>query len=291
MKRFLEILRILQGLFGLVVLLVLLGALFLTWRGPDVPQGSVLVMDLQGAYVEAPEPAFATRLLRLTRGGPASLLGLVSELDKAGRDDRLAAVVLRIRGLGIGWALWEQAGVDLHVERVGPYKSFAEVIGGEEMSDAYREMAGSILDSVHGQYASGVEAHPATVGMEPEGRVALVYGSGPVLLGEATFTPLGGPVLASETVSTALRDASQDPAVAAIVFRIDSPGGSAMASEIVWQAVRRAAETRPAVGELLSRLGIGFETMTRGDHADLLMGTRLPSEASREVLRAAMRDV
>jgi protease-4 len=83
---------------------------------------------------------------------------------------------------------------------------------------------------------------PARVGFAPVATFALVYGSGMVVSGDGIASPTGGPVLASETVSKALEDAADDPKIAAIVFRIDSPGGSALASDVVWNAVRRAKE-------------------------------------------------
>src|SRR4030095_5415676 len=82
----------------------------------------------------------------------------------------------------------------------------------------------------------------------PTATFALVYGSGMVTSGEGLAGPTGAPVLASETVSKALEDAADDPDISAIVFRIDSPGGSALASDVVWSATQRArAEGKPLV--------------------------------------------
>src|SRR5262249_26873633 len=75
---------------------------------------------------------------------------------------------------------------------------------------------------------------PASVGFNPVATFALVYGSGMVTTGEGYASPTGGPVLASETVSKALEDAADDPDISAIVFRIDSPGGSSLAADVVW---------------------------------------------------------
>ncbi len=77
---------------------------------------------------------------------------------------------------------------------------------------------------------------------EPEATFALVHGAGPVLVGEGRYGSSGSPVLASDTVASALLAAAEDETVRAILFRIDSPGGSALASDIVWQAVERAKE-------------------------------------------------
>ncbi|HEX5065383.1 MAG TPA: signal peptide peptidase SppA [Myxococcota bacterium] len=88
---------------------------------------------------------------------------------------------------------------------------------------------------------------PADVGFDPKARFALVYGSGPVVVGKGSISPSGSLVLASETVSKALEDASKDSSIDAVVLRVDSPGGSALASDLVW----RAAEQVRAAGKPL----------------------------------------
>ncbi len=88
-------------------IMVVLGilALALWWLipsgGPHVASGSVLVLDLDGEYVEAAEPSLVARLLG---DGRHSFVALLSELRKAERDDRIAVVLLRVRDLNIGWA-------------------------------------------------------------------------------------------------------------------------------------------------------------------------------------------
>jgi protease-4 len=81
---------------------------------------------------------------------------------------------------------------------------------------------------------------PSSVGFSPKARFALVYGSGNVVQGRGSMSPGGSAVLASDTVSQALEDAAEDSSIAAIIFRVDSPGGSALASDLVWRAAERA---------------------------------------------------
>ena len=89
---------------------------------------------------------------------------------------------------------------------------------------------------------------PAEVGFDPKARFALVYGSGPVVVGKGSISPTGSLVLASETVSKALEDAAKDASISAIVLRVDSPGGSALASDLVWRAADRArAAGKPVI--------------------------------------------
>jgi len=73
--------------------------------------------------------------------------------------------------------------------------------------------------------------------------IALVYGTGLVTRGGGTQTPLlGDAELSAREVGRAFRQAFGDPEVRAILFRIDSPGGSAVASETIWREVVRARE-------------------------------------------------
>ncbi len=73
--------------------------------------------------------------------------------------------------------------------------------------------------------------------------VALIYGLGPVVLDAGENDPVFGRLtMGADTVTAALRAALEDPEVKAIVFRIDSPGGSYVASDTIWHEVRRARE-------------------------------------------------
>jgi protease-4 len=71
-------------------------------------------------------------------------------------------------------------------------------------------------------------------------RVALVYGVGAIQRGSGGFDFLsGGTALGSGAVSSALREAADDPRTRAVLFRVDSPGGSWVASDQVRREVRR----------------------------------------------------
>jgi protease IV len=92
---------------------------------------------------------------------------------------------------------------------------------------------------------------PKSVGFEPEVKFALIQGTGPVVTGEGGISPGGGFVLAADPIAQAIEDAAAAPDVAAIIFRVDSPGGSPLASDIVWRAVRKARRSgKPVVASL-----------------------------------------
>jgi protease-4 len=65
-------------------------------------------------------------------------------------------------------------------------------------------------------------------------KIAVIYAVGPIVTGESQSDPFGGNVLGSTTIVEALREANKDKQVVAIVLRIDSPGGSALASDLIW---------------------------------------------------------
>ncbi|WP_225413449.1 signal peptide peptidase SppA [Stigmatella hybrida] len=73
--------------------------------------------------------------------------------------------------------------------------------------------------------------------------VALVYGVGGIVRGKSGFNPLGGDAtFGADSVALALRKATEDKDVKAILFRVDSPGGSYVASDTVRREVQRARE-------------------------------------------------
>jgi protease-4 len=79
-------------------------------------------------------------------------------------------------------------------------------------------------------------------------RIAIVHLTGEIREGKGKDDLLGGAAAGSETVIKAVREAALDETVAAIVLRIDSPGGSALASDLIWREVKRAG--KPVVASL-----------------------------------------
>ena len=79
-------------------------------------------------------------------------------------------------------------------------------------------------------------------------KIGLVYVDGVITDGEGGQSMFGDEQTAgSEDLRKAFRMAAKDDNVKAVVIRIDSPGGSALASEVIWQSARRLAEKKPVV--------------------------------------------
>ncbi len=432
---------ILLGLLALVVVWMFTGN-----SEPAIEDGSTLVVDIQGAYVDG----VVSPMLSLFAGPEQSLLQAVSRLRKAERDPRIETVLLRIRGVEMGWGqaeelrgriaalgeagkrtialleyegygngsyylasaaghvaatpgghnpfvgiageylfyggLMEKLGIEVEYERIGQYKSAVESYAHSKATDPNREMMRSMLGSVEKTFVGAIAdsrgmtadevreiidgaptsptemldaglidqiafydelmeslgdpttvdsatydgVSPETVGFEPVSTLALIYGSGPVVTGSGDRTASGGRVMASETVAASIREAVENEDVSAIIFRVNSPGGSPLASDLILRELERAQEEgkpvvvsmsdyaasggyyvaagadsivsyaatltgsigvftiRPSFGGLYEKLGIGFESVTHGANADLLLVSDALTPEARGVLK---RDV
>ncbi|MFG1974604.1 signal peptide peptidase SppA [Nonomuraea fuscirosea] len=120
---------------------------------------------------------------------------------------------------------------------------------------AYRD---EVYDEV--KRAAGEEAHLLYVSRYARGAavrklpnptadgVALVHATGMIRTGRSGRSPLGGGgAIGSDTISAALRAARRDEHVKAVVFRVDSPGGSYVASDTVWREVTLLREVKPVI--------------------------------------------
>ena len=73
-------------------------------------------------------------------------------------------------------------------------------------------------------------------------RIAIIYAQGPVIYGEGSENTIG-----QEVFVDALEEATKNKRVKAIVLRVDSPGGSALTSDIIWNAIEKAKAKKPVV--------------------------------------------
>ncbi len=90
-----------------------------------------------------------------------------------------------------------------------------------------------------------------------EPTVGLIYIDGGIVVGKSDDSPFGGTIAGSTTVRAALEDARKDDNVKAVVVRVDSPGGSALASDIIWEAATRCAAEKPLVVSMGGVAGSG----------------------------------
>ena len=86
-----------------------------------------------------------------------------------------------------------------------------------------------------------------SLGLNKGDKVALIYASGAINVGHSNDSPFGGSMVGSDTVVGAVNDAAQDDSIKAIVLRVDSPGGSALASDLMWYSLENAKKKKPVV--------------------------------------------
>ena len=71
-------------------------------------------------------------------------------------------------------------------------------------------------------------------------QIAVVYVNGAIVPGKSSNTLMGNKVVGSETIIKALKTAEEEDRVRAIVVRVNSPGGSALASDLIWNTIRNS---------------------------------------------------
>ncbi|MGV3638530.1 MAG: signal peptide peptidase SppA [Flavobacteriales bacterium] len=75
-----------------------------------------------------------------------------------------------------------------------------------------------------------------------KGQLAVIYAEGDIMTGESSEGTIGGTDL-----SAAIREAREDSAIKAVVLRVNSPGGSGLASDVIWREVELCKQVKPVV--------------------------------------------
>jgi protease-4 len=141
---------------------------------------------------------------------------------------------------------------------------------GKEAVDAKLVDAVAYRDEVYGkvksQAGNGAELLYLDKYLSRAGRphdsgktIALVFGVGGVTRGKSNYDPVeGSQNMGSDTVAGAIRAATEDKNVKAILFRVDSPGGSYVASDTIWREVVRARQAgKPVIVSMGNLAGSG----------------------------------
>ena len=84
--------------------------------------------------------------------------------------------------------------------------------------------------------------HPETEKNSSKDRIAVIYASGNIVSGEGDEGTIG-----SDDISKAIRKARLDEHVKAVVLRVNSPGGSALASDVIWREMLLTKKAKPVV--------------------------------------------
>jgi protease-4 len=160
-------------------------------------------------------------------------------------------------------------------------------------------------------------------------KIAVVYAVGAIMPGESEQKLFGGSTLGGDTIVKAIRTAEKDEKVKAIVLRVDSPGGSAMASDIIWREIVKCKKPvvasmgdvaasggyyismgakkiyaepstltgsigvvggKLAVGGLLGKVGINTDVVSRGKNSGLFSMNEPFTDSERTSMQQLMQD-
>jgi protease-4 len=145
----------------------------------------------------------------------------------------------------------------------GPYLGQEAVTAGLIDAVAYRDQVYSDAKNIAGDGSEFLylnkylarAGHPHDRGKT----IALIYGVGGVTRGKSNYDPVqGSQNMGSDTVAGAIRAAVEDNNVKAILFRVDSPGGSYVASDTIWREVVKARQAgKPVIVSMGNLAGSG----------------------------------
>ncbi|MGD2244948.1 MAG: signal peptide peptidase SppA [Candidatus Aminicenantes bacterium] len=119
----------------------------------------------------------------------------------------------------------------------------------DEFEDILKDKGRKLYKITHQKYA---KIKPTSLGIFRGKKIALIYGIGPIHTGEGAYQTMGG-----STIARALRRVRKDKSIVAVVFRVDSPGGSAVGSDVIWREVYLTKKEKPIVVSMSDMAGSG----------------------------------
>ncbi|HBN78738.1 MAG TPA: signal peptide peptidase SppA [Planctomycetaceae bacterium] len=174
------------------------------------------------------------------------------------------------------------------------------------------------------------------MGVEPrskksvEPQIAVIYATGAITSGRGAGGLFGGDGIGSDTMIETIREAAENDRVKAIVLRVNSPGGSALASDLIWRALEQVdkpivvsmgdvaasggyyismgadyiyAEPGTVTGSigvvggklalegLFEKIGITTSYVTRGDNSGALSAMQPFNDSERKAMQKMMNDI
>lgn len=128
----------------------------------------------------------------------------------------------------------------------------------DELETLLKEKGKTLSRISHYQY---LKVKPSSLGLNKGKKIALIYGIGPIHTGESAIQSMGG-----ATVSRWIRKARKDKSIKGLVFRVDSPGGSAVGSDVIWREVALTKKEKPVVVSMSDVAGSGGYWVSMAAH-------------------------
>ena len=115
----------------------------------------------------------------------------------------------------------------------------------DQLDDRVPEMRNGSTELRRIQGTDYERVSPESIGVRSRSRIGVLYAVGAIVSGKSGFDPLNGAVVGSETLVEQIRRARNDRTLKAIVLRIDSPGGSTVASDVIWRELMITRDQTP----------------------------------------------
>jgi protease-4 len=222
----------------------------LKWIG--VKADMVQVGDYKGAnemYVNSePSKAWDTNINQLLD----TLYGVMREEVKAGRkmdDAKLDAA------MNTAWMADDDEAIKAGlVDKAVDLPGLGEAVTGKDDAKFEKIEAGSDgeLKLGGGNPMAEMMSIMKTLGEKPDHKpkepsIGIVHIDGTIVDGDSNAGGMfgGGSSVGSRTIRNALEEAREEDLIKGVIIRVNSPGGSATASEVMWQGIRRCAEKKP----------------------------------------------
>ncbi|NOT26702.1 MAG: signal peptide peptidase SppA [Acidobacteria bacterium] len=101
-------------------------------------------------------------------------------------------------------------------------------------------------DLPHVEESDYRQVTPRSLGITPQARIAVLYAAGVIASGDSVYDTVNGAVVGSDTMVEQIQRIRDDDSIKAIVLRVDSPGGSSVASDVIWRELTITHEQNPS---------------------------------------------
>lgn len=188
-------------------------------------------------FKSAVEPFFLEKASDANR---AQLRALIDDywaemLEKFSKKTGLSAIELNDLANTAPFIDTEHKNFDKFITEAVYYDEFADIVKEKCEIDKKKELNLISID----KYFSAVRKKLYTTSKT---KVAVVYAEGEIVDGKGTKENVGG-----STFVKAIREARLDPDIKAVILRVNSPGGSAMASELMWREIILTKKEKPVI--------------------------------------------
>jgi protease-4 len=173
--------------------------------------------------------------------------------SEVARDDKIDLLQQHERHLTLGIAHGRKLTVEQVRERVakGPFVAIEAKTAGfvdgyafdDELESETARLMGQpvrLVDDERGEFA------PRFNGSNPG--IALIYVDGDMVDGRSKTIPLVGMrLVGSYTIAESIKKARENPLIGAVVLRVETGGGSAMAADVIWREIERTTKIKPVI--------------------------------------------